>query len=210
MMVKFVIILISNLALFAAAVMHMEVQPDTKRCIGQELDEEDYAVFSMSAVHSRKDTSHVKQTLIATVEDPAGTQLVAEKIKLGGKPREEQLSISERGVYDLCFELQDGETPVRVSFDIMFKDREVDEIKRLQRGNIPVLEYQLKLAEESMQEIIYEIDFAKRQEIILREAGETTAARIQWFSILSVVILLTTSLWQIIYLRYFFQSKKLL
>ena len=36
------------------------------------------------------------------------------------------------------------------------------------------------------------------------------AARIQWFSVLSVAILLTTSLWQIIYLRYYFKSKKLL
>jgi hypothetical protein len=33
---------------------------------------------------------------------------------------------------------------------------------------------------------------------------------VQWFSFLSIIILLATSLWQIIYLRTFFASKKLL
>jgi hypothetical protein len=88
--------------------MHVEVKPDQKRCIGQELDEEDYAVFSMSAVHAKRDTSHTKQSLIATVEDPSGSVLIVAKIKLGGNTREEQISISERGVYNLCFELKDG------------------------------------------------------------------------------------------------------
>jgi hypothetical protein len=64
-----------------------------------------------------------------------------------------------------------GDTPARVSFDILFKDRQVDELKRLSKQNVPTLEYQLKIAEESMQEIIYEIDYAKRQEVLLREAG---------------------------------------
>ena len=54
------------------------------------------------------------------------------------------------------------------------------------------------------------IDFARRQESLLREAGERTSTRIQWFSILSIAVLLVTSIWQIIYLRRFFTSKKLL
>ena len=40
--------------------------------------------------------------------------------------------------------------------------------------------------------------------------GERTSTRIQWFSILSIAVLLVTSIWQIIYLRRFFTSKKLL
>jgi len=86
-------------------------------------------------------------------------------------------------------------------------------------------------------EVSKEIDFAKRQEALLRLTGgswthiyirirfyyidllftrlltvssESTNSRIQWFSILSILILLTASLWQILYLRHFFASKKLL
>ena len=68
------------------------------------------AVFSMSGVHTRKDNSHKKQQLIATVEGPSGAELISEKIKLGGRSREDQLSISERGVYNLCFELKGGKS----------------------------------------------------------------------------------------------------
>lgn len=90
------------------ALMHLLVDPDQVRCVGQELDEEDYAVFSMGAVHARKDTSHTKQTVVAIVRDPQGKVVINEKLKLGGKAREEQLNIKERGVYEMCFELHDG------------------------------------------------------------------------------------------------------
>jgi hypothetical protein len=40
--------------------------------------------------------------------------------------------------------------------------------------------------------------------------AESTTWSVQWFSFLSIIILLATSLWQIIYLRTFFASKKLL
>ena len=39
---------------------------------------------------------------------------------------------------------------------------------------------------------------------------EATTRSVQWFSFLSIVILLATAFWQIVYLRTFFASKKLL
>jgi p24 family protein delta-1 len=66
------------------------------------------------------------------------------------------------------------------------------------------------LAEESIADISSEVEYARRQEIELRTSGELTADRIQWFGILSIFILLTVSVWQVIYLRHFFTTKKLL
>jgi hypothetical protein len=39
---------------------------------------------------------------------------------------------------------------------------------------------------------------------------EKTQSRIQWFSALSIIILVMTSLWQLIYLRKYFTDKKIL
>jgi len=39
---------------------------------------------------------------------------------------------------------------------------------------------------------------------------EQTSDRIQWFGILSIFVLLTISCWQVLYLRHFFTTKKLL
>lgn len=40
--------------------------------------------------------------------------------------------------------------------------------------------------------------------------AETTDSRIQWFSIFSIVILLAVATWQVVFLKQFFRSKKLL
>jgi hypothetical protein len=40
--------------------------------------------------------------------------------------------------------------------------------------------------------------------------ADITNSRIQWFSIFSIFVLLAVSVWQIVYLRSFFRSKKLL
>jgi hypothetical protein len=155
---------------------------------------------------------------------------------------------------------------VRVYFGVDFKSRKggFDPSKKIDKENIPTLEAQLKAAEETLSDVSTEIEFARTQELLLREASgmeedipyalnyavhflllprlhssslhnssllsgyvivfphfllvcksclspiETTASRIQWFGILSIAVLLITSLWQIVYLRHFFASKKLL
>ena len=128
----------------------------------------------------------------------------------------------------------------RVSFSIDYRNRGADPSKKVGKDEIPSLESQLKgkandfahflicvvlvsicihnaificgrvAAEDSLSEIVKEIDFARRQEVLLRTAGETTSSRIEWFGYLSIIVLIVVSLWQILYLRNFFASKKLL
>jgi emp24/gp25L/p24 family/GOLD len=106
--------------------------------------------------------------------------------------------------------------PVRVYFGVDAKPKKAggktraDPSKRVGKDEIPTLESELLAAEEILNDISNEIEFARKQEIVLKEIADSTASRIEWFSIFSVVILLFTSLWQIIYLRHFFTSKKLI
>ena len=77
----------------------------------------------------------------------------------------------------MCFELEGGNTPVRVFFHVDFKSRSAQAIENAKKaaavgkGDIPILELQLKAAEDLVTEISKEIDFARRQENLLREAG---------------------------------------
>lgn len=231
--------------------LSMELEADQKKCVGQELDQEDAAVFTISASTYEKQTKDGhKRTIIATVRwkpkiliftksmqfkniylpqnksnhkfnfftlrkvtDPEGSTLLNEKVLVDAPSRDVRMNIALRGVYTLCFQAQGGKLPTRISFGIDFKTRTsrgADPSKKVGKEDMPTLENELKAAEGALQEISREIDFARRQEVLLREAGETTSSRIQRFSILSIAILLTTSVWQIIYLRSFFASKKLL
>jgi len=50
----------------------------------------------------------------------------------------------------------------------------------------------------------------KLKEIDLRNTNESTNERVQWFSLWSIAFLVCLGLWQIYYLRKFFQTKKLI
>lgn len=121
-----------------------------------------------------------------------------------------------------------GKSPVRVFFHVDYKPLSVDgkdKSRKIMKEDVPTLESELQIIGEKIKDISTEIEHARRQELYLKEAGgnvqystiqyvmyfvDVTASRIQWFSVLSIVILLGTSLWQLIYLRRFFAVKKLL
>ena len=210
------VVFCAHLAVCIWGAMQMEVFPAEMRCVGQELDEEDTALFALSAatVH-RSGKDGQKQQLLATITDPEGGTIISnEKIAIGARPREIKEKISVRGVYELCFELQGGTTPVRAFFHIDFKSRDapgsLESVRKVGKDDIPSLEQHLKAAETSMTDISREIEFARQQELSLKEAQDITSERIQWFGVLSMAILVATSLYQLLYLRSFFASKKLL
>jgi hypothetical protein len=70
-----------------------------------------------------------------------------------------------------------GKAPVRVFVDLDFKSRsgrgKNSASKKVPSDYIPTLEDQLKVAEETLMDIGREIDFARRQETLLRQAGGT-------------------------------------
>lgn len=196
--------------------MQMEVFPAEMRCIGQELDEEDTAMFALSAasVHRVANPAE-KQSLLATITDPEGGTIISnEKIAIGARPREIREKISIRGVYELCFELQGGKTPVRAFFHVDFKagnsSGSLEAVRHVGKDDILSLESHLKAAEAALSDISKELEFAREQELALKDAQETTTTRIQWFGAASIAILIATSLWQLMFLRQFFASKKLL
>jgi len=189
----------------------MDIEPNHERCVGQELDEEDTATFTFNVIELHKDIS--EHQAVVKIMDPDETSLYQKTLTIGGPEEEYVASMQKRGQHYLCFELLQGESPVRAIFSIDYKNRDYDlpdPSKKVEKDNIPTLENQLKMAESSLHLISNEIDFARRQEVELRDSGEITNARIQWLSILSILVLLTVSLWQILYLRSFFASKKLL
>ena len=53
-------------------------------------------------------------------------------------------------------------------------NRGADPSKKLGKDEIPTLESQLKAAEDTLSEISKEIDFTRRQEVLLRQAGGNT------------------------------------
>lgn len=208
--IKFQFFLILTVLSVVVLSIQMNLQPGDIRCIGQELDQLDLAVFALSATSKVKDQ---KQKVFCTITDPEDGSVYDGKITIGAKRKEVEYKIEKGGLYEMCFELEGGKSPVRIFFHSEYKPHSADGqdlSRKVGKDEIPSLESQLQTVKKNIEDISEVIEHAKKQEMSLKDAGESTSNRIQWFSILSMVILLSTSIWQIIYLRSFFVSKKLL
>ncbi|RKP12019.1 emp24/gp25L/p24 family/GOLD-domain-containing protein [Piptocephalis cylindrospora] len=72
------------------------------------------------------------------------------------------------------------------------------------------LEAELRHLEAQANEIVEELEFLQRRERKFRDTNESTNERVQFFSFVSTFALVALGIWQVIYLRKFFQSKKLI
>jgi hypothetical protein len=200
----------------SSSLLRMELFNGEEKCIGQDFDLGDEAIFKVGGFSSSKH-GHA-QTLLLTISSPDDSEIINEKIQVMDthKIREILQTIKEHGLYQMCFAYagHNDKVPVKIYFGVDFKSKRArigsDPSKKLGKDDFPSFESELLAAEESLNDISQEIEFARKQEILLTEATEATASRVQWFSIFSMVILVVTSFWQIIYLNHFFKSKKIL
>ncbi|ORY83771.1 emp24/gp25L/p24 family/GOLD-domain-containing protein [Protomyces lactucae-debilis] len=72
------------------------------------------------------------------------------------------------------------------------------------------LEGDLRRAEETLSHIVGEMEYLKQREAKLRDTNESTNERVKGFAVLGMVTLLASGVWQVWYLRSFFQRKKLI
>lgn len=203
-------------AMVVVVALQMEITPGETKCIGQELDQFENVVFAVSAslpATTSKKSLPPKQKLSLVVTDPEDDTIFEENISIGAKLKEFDYTINKRGVYDLCFELTGGKVPVRIFFHVDYKPMAADGkalSRKVGKDDITGLERKLEQMSERLKEISKEIEHARKQEIAMKQSSESTSSSVQWFSILSIIILVSTSVWQIIYLRSFFTAKKLL
>mmetsp|Transcript_23802 Transcript_23802/g.74915 ORF Transcript_23802/g.74915 Transcript_23802/m.74915 type:complete len:86 (-) Transcript_23802:298-555(-) len=72
------------------------------------------------------------------------------------------------------------------------------------------IEEQYKEAKKLLISASNEMDYMLRREMHLRQTSDSTQSRVELFGTLSILVLVAVSFYQVIYLRWFFQSKKLL
>jgi len=72
------------------------------------------------------------------------------------------------------------------------------------------LEVELKRLEDLSESIVQDFAFMRRREEEMRDTNESTNSRVLYFSIFSMCCLLGLATWQVLYLRKYFKSKKLI
>lgn len=85
-----------------------------------------------------------------------------------------------------------------------------DMFKKDSSSSLKPMEEELGRLEKVMAVIVDELNYMEAREKKMRDTNESTADRVKWFSSVSIFTLVGLGLWQIYYLKQFFQSKKLI
>jgi len=72
------------------------------------------------------------------------------------------------------------------------------------------LEVELRRLEDLSDSIVNDFQYMKQREEEMRDTNESTNSRVLYFSIFSMCCLIGLATWQVLYLRKFFKSKKLI
>jgi len=72
------------------------------------------------------------------------------------------------------------------------------------------LEVELKRLEDLSEAIVQDFAYMRQREEEMRDTNESTNSRVLYFSLFSMCCLLGLATWQVLYLRKFFKSKKLI
>ncbi|KAI8342744.1 emp24/gp25L/p24 family/GOLD-domain-containing protein [Chlamydoabsidia padenii] len=121
-------------------------------------------------------------------------------------------TISE-GQVRLCFTntLEKGSTSSRwVEVVMNIGANAMDDKLVAKSEKLDPLELELRKLEKVVQEIVDEMVYLKIRETFMRGTNESTNERVKWFSVVSLLALVSLGFWQILYLRHYFRRKRLI
>lgn len=113
------------------------------------------------------------------------------------------------GNYAVCF-VNGNDKPVRVMLDFKHGVEAKDYTEVAKREHLMPVEKELRKMEDTVDEIHREMLYMREREATMRNTNESTNSRVLWFSFFSIVVLLGMGVWQVMYLKKFFKSKKLI
>ncbi|KAJ3431159.1 transmembrane emp24 domain-containing protein [Anaeramoeba flamelloides] len=120
------------------------------------------------------------------------------------------------GDYKFCFTshrqqiYQGSASTQRVEFDFKMGSEARDYSDIATKEHLNPLETEIRKMQDLVLEIHEEILYSKNREEAMRNTNESTNSRVLWFSILSIIVLIATGLFQAYYLKDYFKKKKIL
>lgn len=176
------------------------VEPQSTRCISEELPEKALFTGDYSIEPTADFAGSVK------VLGPLDAVLFERQTS---DPHHFSVTSETMGVHKVCL---NNESPIRRRVVITLrKGLEVDDHSQIARkDHVEQIEKQLDRMREMAMAIKEEMIYMRGREEEMRDTNESTNTRVLWFNIMTLTIIGAMGLWQIYYLKRFFQMKKLI
>ena len=173
------------------------------KCVLEELGTSTLVMFT----YESSDDTHVNLKLY----NPAGEEIYAQTDSARGSYG---FTTEPEGDYRACFYKTDVDKEDlanhKVRLDWKTGIAVADWEKIAKADKVDSISSTLRSLEAEMREIHNGMLFLRQKEAELRDLNEATNTRVAWLSICSLAVCIGLCIWQIIYLKQFFQRKKLL
>jgi len=185
--------------------LYFHLEPNSRKCLKEE-------IHKGVLVSGDYDVNHIpNQVVDLMVLDTKGQHFVNRENTDVGKFA---FTADDYDVYEICFlsrvpaniRGQRHEVSLTVKHGVEAKNYEgLGDANKLKP-----LEVELKRLEDLSLSIVQDFAYMRQREEEMRDTNESTNSRVLYFSIFSMCCLLGLATWQVLYLRKYFKSKKLI
>jgi len=149
--------------------------------------------------------------LTVRVSDPEKRELLSKTMGASGRFA---FTTQMGGEHKVCFSTNTSKwfgpsvkTRLHLDIEAGASANDYEEIAKLEQLNS--MEIAIRRLNDRINQIRKEQSYQKGREIVFRNTSESTNARVMWWSILQLVVLVLTGVWQMKHLKSFFKAKKL-
>ncbi|OAF68473.1 Endoplasmic reticulum vesicle protein 25 [Intoshia linei] len=195
-------ILILNLLYLKIFCIKFDIESGKERCIGDEVNK-DILVKGQYKVSSQPGGQ-----LHVSIYDSKHSTLYSQKNKDNG---EFSFSTDDFDIFKVCFKSFSGTLQKRTVFlDIKFGSEAKDYKEMAELEKLKPLDVKLKMVQDLSKEIVKNFDELAVQERKMNQTNESTHSRILYLSIFSIVCVIGLAVWQAMYLKKYFRTRKLI
>lgn len=204
------LLLVTLAGLFSAVTVdavQFDVRRHFEKCLSDEVAQGSLVVIHYNVIGGRKGKTGVS----VTITDPLHKYLKQDSdIDMTSDDFHKfSFHADAAGTYSVCF-YNMNDNPVRMMLDFKHGVEAKDYSEVAKREHLMPVEKELRKMEDTVDEIHREMLYMRQREAAMRNTNESTNSRVLWFSFFSIVVLLGMGVAQVLYLKKFFKSKKLI
>ena len=173
---------------------------------------EDTVVLLRYDLIDRPPAESADQGVILSIQDHMSTKITTRNISADGTV---SFTSQKRGSHKVCIALLNASwlgsvRRARFRLDIDFTKDEVSHTSLASKDQVSHLEQISENMRDRLTDIIKAQDYARQKEALYKDESENINSRIIWFSLFQALVILVSGIWQIVSLRRYFVTRKLL
>jgi len=201
----FYIFIFSSFLLISVNSLMLHLEPNSRKCLKEE-------IYKGVLVTGEYEVNEIPGQLVdMMVTDAKGQHYVNRESADKGKFA---FTADVDDVFEICF-ISRVPTNMRGGrHEVYLETKHGVEAKSYEglgdAAKLKPLEVELKRLEDLSESIVQDFAHMRQREEEMRDTNESTNSRVLYFSLFSMCCLLGLATWQVLYLRKFFKSKKLI